>query len=90
MLPYEGVVPDDFLFSTKDELKEKLKKLKFSSSGVYQKIIEANWKWLNSPIRYGDFDIKNWWMEDNIGVWVSLFASDEAKEKMNNEMTVEV
>ena len=90
MLPYEGVVPDDFLFSTKDELKEKLKKLKFSSSGVYQKIIEANWKWLNSPTHYGDFDIKNWWMEDNIGVWVSLFASDEAKEKMNNEMTVEV
>jgi len=54
-LPYAGIVPSEFLFNTPDELKEKLRKLKFSSSGAYMKIIEGNWKWLNEPRKEGDF-----------------------------------
>ena len=47
--------------------------MKFSSSGVYQKLIEQQWKWLNTPCREGDFDIKNFWLEDNIGIYVNMF-----------------
>lgn len=76
-------MPKDFLFDTQEELKDKLLKLKFSSAGVYQKIIEANWKWLNEPRKDGDFQIVNSWMEDNIGIWISLFS-------LNNTNTTEV
>lgn len=74
MLPYSPVVPKDYLFKTKDELKDKLMKLKFASAGAYQKIIEANWKWLNTPHKDGDYDLQNSWLEDNIGVWLELFT----------------
>jgi hypothetical protein len=63
----------DFLFDTEDELKEKLLKLKFASVGVYRSIIEENWKWFNSPKKDGDFQIKNGWLEDNLGLWIDMF-----------------
>lgn len=72
MLPYSDVMPDRQLFSTQDELKEKLKKLKYSSTGAYGKCIEQQWKWLNSPRRDGDFDLRDSWMESNMGIYVKL------------------
>ena len=48
LLPYDGTVPDKFLFSSGDELKAKIMEMKFASAGVYRNIIESNWKWLNS------------------------------------------
>lgn len=73
MLPYSNVMKRDFLFDTEDELKEKLLKLKFASVGVYRSIIEENWKWFNSPKKDGDFQIKNGWLEDNLGLWIDMF-----------------
>ena len=73
MLPYSNVMKRDFLFDDGNELKDKLLKLKFSSTGAYGQIIEDNWKWLNSPKRDGDFNIKNGWLEDNLGIWIELF-----------------
>jgi hypothetical protein len=72
-LPYSNVMKRDFLFDDQNELKDKLLKLKFSSNGVYKSIIESNWKIFNSPKRDGDFNVKNWWLEDNLGIWVDLF-----------------
>ena len=43
----------------KIDLKEKILKLKFMSSKIYQDIIERQWQWLNSPCHEGDFDLKN-------------------------------
>ena len=73
MLPYSKVMRPEFLFSNQEELKEKLLKLKFSSSGLYRKIIEQNWKWFNSPMKDGDFQIRNGWLEDNLQIWVDMF-----------------
>ena len=80
-VPYSGVMPNDFLFNSPEELKEKLMKLKFGSAGVYKKIIETNWNWLNTPRTDGDFKITNSWMEDNIGMWLSIFSMERRSEQ---------
>ena len=73
-LPYDRVMPDEFLFDSADELREKLLKLKFLSVNAYRSNIERQWKWLNSPCHEGDFDIVNYWLEDNLNnVWIPLF-----------------
>ena len=56
-------------------------KLKFGSAGVYKKIIETNWNWLNTPRTDGDFKITNSWMEDNIGMWLSIFSMERRSEQ---------
>lgn len=72
-LPYNRVMPEQQLFDGPEDLKDKLLKLKFSSSKIYLDMINRQWIWLNSPVHEGDFVLKNFWMEDNLGVWVSLF-----------------
>lgn len=72
--PYDRVMDKNFLFDTSDELRQKLLDLKFTSVGKYQKIIEKQWTWLNSPCREGDFNLVNYWLEDNIqNVWLPIF-----------------
>lgn len=71
-LPYDRVMPNEQLFSSSDELKEKLLKLKFMSSKIYQDIIERQWQWLNRPCHEGDFDLKNFWLEDNLNIHIDL------------------
>ena len=73
-LPYDRVMDREFLFDTADELKDKLMKFKWQSTGAYQKSIEKQWKWLNSPTVEGDFEIRNFWLEDNLpNVWAPIF-----------------
>ena len=73
-LPYNRVMPKEQLFDTADELKEKLTKLKWSSAHVYRSIIEKQWAWLNSPCIEGDFQLRNYWLEDNLqNVWIPIF-----------------
>lgn len=73
MLPYSGVMKREFLFDDGNELKDKLTKLKFMSTGSYKSIIEENWRWFNTPRKDGDFFIKNGWLEDNLGIWIDMF-----------------
>ena len=73
-LPYDRVMDREFLFDNADELKDKLTKFKWQSAGAYQKTIEKQWKWLNTPTTEGDFQIKNFWLEDNLpNVWAPIF-----------------
>ena len=72
-LPYNRVMPREQLFDTGTELKDKLLKLKFSSSKIYKDKIEQQWKWLNSPQHEGNFNIKNYWLEDNLNIHIDLF-----------------
>ena len=87
--PYKRVMPKEQLFNNSDELKDKLMKLKFgtgghgSSAGVYRKIINAQWKWLNSPCHEGDFDLKNFWLEDNLQIWIDLFRLKQKTLKIS-------
>ena len=66
-------MPDSQLFSDGAELKEKLLKLKFTSAGLYEKIIDGQWKWLNSEHDEGDFHVRNFWMEDNLQIFIDLY-----------------
>ena len=71
-LPYSRVMKPSQLFDTSDELREKLRKLKFGSVGIYKDIVESQWKWLNSPCHEGDFDLKNFWLEDNLNISIDM------------------
>ena len=86
MLPYKGVVPDNQIYSSQEELKDKLLKLKFSSSGSYKKTIEDNWKWLNSKHEEGNCRLNNYWLESNLGIWVDLFR---LPRKQNNNREIQ-
>ena len=71
-LPYSRIMPREQLFDNNDELKNILLKLKFMSNGSYLKIIQKQWKWLNSPTHEGNFDVKNFWLEDNLNIYIDL------------------
>ena len=71
-LPYSRVMPESQLFENSDQLKSMLQKLKFMSTGAYRSIIENQWKWFHTPCREGDFVIKNYWLEDNLDIWINL------------------
>ena len=72
-LPYNRVMPESQMFSSSEELKDMIHKLKFSSNGAYQKMIERQWKWLNTPCVEGDFQIKSFWLEDNLNIYVDKY-----------------
>ena len=71
-LPYNRVMPQSQLFSTGDELKKMILDLKFKSVGAYKNIIEQQWKWFHTPCIEGDFNLNNYWLEDNLGMWVDM------------------
>ena len=71
-LPYSRVMDREFLFDTGAELKEKLLKFKSLSPERYGDIIEKNWKWLNSPCHEGSYDIRSFWLEDNLNIFVDM------------------
>lgn len=81
-LPYTAVMPREQMFDTQDELKEKLTKMKFGSSGAYRKMVEAQWNWLNSEHEEGDYKVKNCWLEDNMDVWYPLFTLEPSGFKL--------
>jgi hypothetical protein len=85
-LPYNRVMSDKQLFNDGNELKEKLLKLKFSSVGLYQSMIEQQWIWLNSPCHEGSFDIKNFWLEDNLNIWLDLMRMRDKHSKCSLSM----
>lgn len=71
-LPYTRVMPDDQMYVDSDDLKKKLTKIKYSSAGAYRSMVEKQYKWLNSPHEEGNFQLKNYWMEDNLEIWINL------------------
>lgn len=84
-LPYNRVMKETQLFNDGNELKSMLYKLKMMSKGAYMKMIEDQWKWLNSEHHEGDFDIVNYWLEDNIQIWIDLFRLRNKPLKISYE-----
>jgi len=72
-MPYTRVMPQEQLFIGNDDLKQKLMKLKFTSGKIYTDILMRQWAWLNSPAHEGDFDLKNFWLEDNLHIFFDLY-----------------
>lgn len=73
-IPYTNVMDESQLYTDLGDLKNKLQKLKFMSAGSYSKLIQKQWQWLNSPCVEGDFHIKNFWLEDNLDIYINLFS----------------
>ena len=71
--PYSNVMEKKFLFDGPEDLKRKILDLKFMSVGAYRNMIESNWKYFNSPKKDGDRFVKNWWLEDNLDIWIEMF-----------------
>lgn len=87
MLPYAGVVPENHIYSSQEDLKDKLMKLKFSSAGAYRKTIEENWNWLNSPHEDGNCKLNNYWLESNLGIWIDLFRLPSKNTQTKGDTT---
>lgn len=68
------------MFDDQNDLQEKLMKLKFSSMGAYKKMVEHNWSLINAPHEDGDFQLQTSWMENNLGVWMSIFKFNPFKQ----------
>lgn len=85
-LPYSDVMDDSMLFNDNAELKEKLLKLKFASTGIYKNIISKNFEWLNQPHEYGDVKLKNYWLDDNMDIWYNLFRLRQKTIHINFDM----
>ena len=102
-LPYDRVMPERQLFNDQNDLKDKLIKFKQSSLGLYRKMIEGQWQWLNAKHHEGDFDINTYWMEPNLKIWIDIYRlrqktlpvqfgvftdSYELRQKMLKEKTI--
>jgi hypothetical protein len=97
---YSNYMDKRWLFRNGDDLREKLDKFKMMSAGVFTSIIQSNWKWLNSPHSDGGIQAKNWWLEDNLGIWINImrlppkeielslskFIENKEKEKSENKV----
>ena len=73
MITYSPYMPKDQLYSSQDDLYEKLRKLKDMSANVFSKKLETQWRWLNSPTVESNWRLNNWWLEDNMWLWFKLF-----------------
>ena len=71
--PYITCMDDNWMYTDNNELLEKIRKLRNMSNGIYRKTIEKNWQWLNSKHKDGDFMVNNYWLEDNMQIWLDLF-----------------
>lgn len=87
--PYCDYMDKNMLFSDSTELKDKLLKLKFMSNGAYRNLVESNYKWLNSPHEDGDFCLKNYWLEDNLGIWIDMFRLKSKTLKLSLSKFIE-
>lgn len=74
---YTRHMPDSQLWTSADDLKQKLIEFTHMSAERYQSIVKAQWTWLNSPAEEVGYKLKNWWLEDNIDVWLPVFAQPQ-------------
>lgn len=90
MITYNKYMPKSQLFKTSDDLLLQLEKLQMMSANVFSDIIARQWKWLNSPTTECGWNLKNWWMEDNIDVWIKLFSMRQKGQILSFSKYLEV
>lgn len=87
--PYSDYMDSKQLYDTPQQLKEMLLKLKFMSVGAYTNLIESNYAWLNSQHEDGDFTLTNYWLEDNLKIWIDLFRLRSKTMKISYSRFIE-
>ncbi len=90
IIAYSKYMPEKQLFNDGKDLEEKLMKLKKTSSYVYGEMIENQWKYINTPHKEAGCDIKNYWLEDNIGVWMKLFKMRHKSQTISFKFYLDV
>lgn len=73
MCTYSDYMDERWMFKDVNELYDKLFKLIGSSTGAFEKCIDHNWKFINSPREECGFSLSNWWLEDNLQIWIDFF-----------------
>lgn len=76
---YNKYMPETQLYVDQEDLKEKLLKLKFGSAGLFEKIIESQFRFLNTPHSECGVKSQSWWLEDNLRLWGGRFFSMRKK-----------
>lgn len=72
--PYVEHVPSAQRWSSNEDLIAKLYVLANTKPEDVGDMIQAQYDWLNMPTQVEDGpSIQNWWLDDNIGIWRSLF-----------------
>lgn len=90
MVTYSKYMPESQLFKDSAELTEKIKKLKFMSTSVYEDIITRQWRWLNTSHNECGIPAKNWWLEDNMDPWMKLFTMRKKSQELSLNKYMEV
>lgn len=83
LITYSKYMPANQLFDKSADLYDKLLKLKFMSAGAYESMIEAQWKFLNTPHNECGIPSHSWWMEENLSVWMSLFGMKKKSQEIS-------
>lgn len=88
-LPYSRVMSREQLFDDAKDLRKKLEWFRCISSEGYRSMIERQWKWLNSPCHEGDYNLHNFWLEDNLQIHIDLLRlrNKTLKVSFNNFIT---
>ena len=86
---YAKYMPKTQLFDDSKDLYDKLMKMKYGSIGIYEKMIEAQWRFLNSPHEECGIKSPNWWLEDNIGVWIKFFSMRKKPQSVSLNKYIE-
>lgn len=74
MITYSKYMPENQLFNNSEDLHKKLLEFKFMSVGKFESMIEAQWRFLNTPHNECGIPANSWWMEDNISAWMAVFG----------------
>ena len=68
----EGVAAISRRWHSLEWLRQMLRRLKSMPVDAYRGLIERQWKWFHTSRREGDFQLKNFWLEENLNVWVDM------------------
>lgn len=90
MITYSKYMPENQLFNDSNDLKAKLLKFKFMSMGAYRSLVENQWKFINKSHHECGIDSPNWWMEDNISIWMKLFSMRRRSQPLSIDKYLEI
>lgn len=82
--PYTEHVPAAQRWTSQDDLIAKLYTLANMKTDDYANMIQTQYDWLNTPTQLSNGTrLQNWWLDDNIDLWRSVFFMPRKGVKIN-------
>lgn len=69
---YSQYMSREQMFSSQEELRRKLIDFQTMSDKRFESIIQSQFNFLNRPTVEAGCQLNNWWLEDNLGLWVDI------------------